>query len=57
MQILKMELKKLIKFMHNNFRRLMKLKKLMEKYLKKLTKLKNFTKLPKIKICIMLLKF
>ncbi|KEH15162.1 hypothetical protein MTR_1982s0010 [Medicago truncatula] len=37
-----MELKKLMKFLHNNFRRLMKLKKLLEKYLRKLTKLKAF---------------
>lgn len=31
-----------MKFLHNNFRKLMKLKKLLEKYLRKLTKLEAF---------------
>jgi hypothetical protein len=37
-----MELRRLMKFLHNNFRRLMKLKKLQKKYLTKLTKLEVF---------------
>jgi len=37
-----MELRKLMKFLYNNFKRLMKLKKLVEKYHRKLTKLKAF---------------
>jgi hypothetical protein len=37
-----MELRKMMKFLHNNFRRLMKLKKLLKTYLRKLTKLEAF---------------
>jgi hypothetical protein len=38
-----MELRKLMKFLHNNFRRLNEIEEASEKYLRKLTKLEVFT--------------